>query len=171
MLLARRRPRPILEENFVSEPWACVPLARELSPVDARAFDLAAEKASEFGTVGLDAASLVRIAISRGELGEGGVLERVVAELLFMDHRRLGFFRELDPARFTSDGPPEPDCVILSAWAWELDRLKMLVILDMARVSVKLDAEEEPRVERRDNGTGVVSGSPAPEGVVRMALS
>jgi len=32
------------------------------------------------------------MAISSGELGDGGVLERVVAELLFIDHRRVGIF-------------------------------------------------------------------------------
>jgi hypothetical protein len=33
------------------------------------------------------------MAISSGEPGDGGVLERVVAELLFIDHRRVGIFR------------------------------------------------------------------------------
>jgi hypothetical protein len=64
---------------------------RNVRPVAARAFFL--KKASELGTVGVDASSLVLMAISSGELGDGGVLERVVAELLFIDHRRTGIFR------------------------------------------------------------------------------
>jgi len=53
---------------------------------------------SELGSVGFDACSLLRIAISIGDPGEGGefeggVLERVVAELLFIDHLRVGILR------------------------------------------------------------------------------
>jgi hypothetical protein len=33
------------------------------------------------------------MAISSGELGDGGEFERVVAELLFIDHRRFGVLR------------------------------------------------------------------------------
>jgi len=62
-----------------------------VKPVDTRGFFL--KKASELGTVGCDASSLDLMAISSGELGDGGVLERVVAELLFIDHRRLGALR------------------------------------------------------------------------------
>lgn len=76
--------------------------ARRLKPVEARAFRFS-KNTSEVGTVGVDACSLVLTAISRGELGEGGVLERVVAELLFIDHLRDGVLRWEGSARLTSD--------------------------------------------------------------------
>jgi len=66
---------------------------RRFKPVEARDFFL--RNSSGLGTVGIEACSRVLVdAISRGgELGDGGLFERVVAELRFIDHRRVGGFR------------------------------------------------------------------------------
>jgi hypothetical protein len=62
-----------------------------LRPVEARAFFF--RNSSELGTVGVEACSLVFAAISSGDPGDGGVFEAVVAELRFIDQRRVGGFR------------------------------------------------------------------------------
>jgi hypothetical protein len=126
---------------------------RRLKPVAARDFFFSAKNTSVVGTVGFDASSFVLGAISRGEPGEGGVFERVVAELLFMDHRRLGTFRWPVSCRLASEAAPGIGGIAALS-VWELARLKKL---DMLRL--KLDVE--PRVERLERGTGVGSWSAA----------
>lgn len=106
---------------------------------------------------------MVFTAISKGELGEGGVFERVVAELLFIDHLREGVFRWEDPGRLTSDTSAEwgaPPIAALSVC--ELLRLKKLDIL-------RLKLEVEPRVDRLERGTGV--GSCSDDGVAGIGVN
>jgi hypothetical protein len=86
----------------------------------------------------LDASSLVLIAISSGELGDGGVLERVVAELLFIDHRRVGSFLCPVSDKFKADAFPSS---VPSAALSEPTRLRKL---DMVRL--KLDVEPKERL-------------------------
>jgi len=118
---------------------------RKLKPVDARAFFFS-KNASLLGTVGVEASSFDLIFISRGEPGEGGELERVVAELLFMDHRRVGGLRWSPSPRFVSEvAPSEPNTALLLSVSCELVRRK---ILDIVRLKLELD----PRVERLDSG-------------------
>jgi hypothetical protein len=94
-------------------------------------------KASEPGTVGFDASSLDLMAISSGELGDGGVLERVVTELLFIDHRRAGIFCCAASGKFSADaGALCPGSAPIAALSVCEPRLKKL---DMVRL--KFDVE------------------------------
>lgn len=77
---------------------------RRLRPVAARDF-LALRNSSGCGTVGLEGWSPVLVAISSGEPGDGGVLDRVVAELRFMEKRRVGGLRCDASAKFGSELP------------------------------------------------------------------
>jgi hypothetical protein len=119
--------------------------------------DFFLKKASDPGTVGLDASSLVLMTISSGELGDGGVLERVVAELLFIDHRRDGTFRWAASGRFKLDMVALLPGSTTSAALSEPTRLRKL---DM----VRLKFEFEPKVERLEGGAGLGSWS-ATDGV------
>lgn len=113
---------------------------RKLNPVVARVFFL--RKASEPGRVGCDGSSLDSldlIAISSGDPGDGGVFERVVAELLFIDHRRLGTLRWAASGKFNSDALALFESGPLSAC--EPTRLRKL---DMVRRKLVF----EPKVER-----------------------
>jgi hypothetical protein len=124
---------------------------RNEKPVDVRVFFL---KASEPGIVGFDASSLVLMAISSGELGDGGVLERVVTELLFIDHRRAGIFCCAASGKFSADvgalclgsGPGAALSVC------EAPRLKKL---DM----VRLKFDVELKVKRLEAVSGLESWS------------
>lgn len=87
--------------------------------------------------------------ISRGEPGDGGESERVVAEDLFMEKRREWLARGLlltigaVGAEATEGGAVSTMAEeSLETWACEVDRRKMLDI-------VRLKLEVEPRVERR----------------------
>ena len=135
---------------------------RKLKPVEARAFFFS-KNASELGTVGVEASSVDLIFIYRGELGEGGELERVVAELLFMDHRRTGVLRWPPSARFVSEvAPSEPNTALpLLSVSCELVRRK---ILDIVRLKLELD----PRVERLDSGMEL--GSCSADGVAGVGV-
>jgi len=135
---------------------------RRVKPVDVRVFFL--KKASDPGTVGRDASSLVLMAISRGELGDGGVLERVVAELLFIDHRRIGIFRWAVSGRFRADtaaGLPEsaPSAALSVC---EPTRLRKL---DMVRRKFDVERLEGGAAAGSWSGEGVagegVEGGPA----------
>jgi hypothetical protein len=94
------------------------------------------------------------IAISRGELGDGGVLERVVAELLFIDHRRIGILRWAASGKFRADTaagfPGSAPSAALSVC--EPTRLRKL---DMVRLKFE--------VERLEGGAA--AGSWSSEGV------
>jgi hypothetical protein len=123
---------------------------RNEKPVDVRVFFL---KASEPGIVGFDASSLVLITISSGELGDGGVLERVVTELLFIDHRRAGIFCCAASGKFSADaGALCPGSGPSTALSVEAPRLKKL---DM----VRLKFDVELKVERLEAGSGPESWS------------
>lgn len=124
---------------------------RNEKPVDVRVFFL---KASEPGTVGFDASSLLLMAISSGELGDGGEFERVVAELLFIDHRRAGIFWWAASGKFNADAgalcPGSAPRPALSAC--EPPRLKKL---DMVRLKVDV----ELKVGRLEGGSALGSWS------------
>lgn len=138
---------------------------RRFRPVEARAFFFS-KKASVLGTVGFEASSLDLTAISNGEPGDGGELDRVVAELLFMDHRRLGGF--LWPSsRLVSEAPLSEPKAALSP-SCELVRRKRLDIVRLKEPLLKF--ELEPRVERRDSGIGAGSSCSA-DGVAGVGVA
>jgi hypothetical protein len=131
-----------------------------VKPVDVRGFFL--KKASDPGIVGCDASSFDLTAISSGELGDGGELERVVAELLFIDHRRFGIFR------WAASGNCKVEAVALLAAesgpalsGCDPTRFKKL---DM----VRLKFEDEPKVERLEESAPV--GSRSGEGVTGVGV-
>ncbi len=128
---------------------------RSEKPVEVRAFFL---KASELGTVGFDASSLVLMAISNGEPGDGGVLERVVAELRFIDHRRVGIFLGgAVSCKFgVEEGAPVPSTPKAALSVCEPPRLRKL---DM----VRLKFEVEPKVDRLEGGAELASSWSAEE--------
>lgn len=121
-----------------------------MKPVDARDFFL--KKASDPGIVGCDASSFDLMAISSGELGDGGELERVVAELLFIDHRRFGIFR------WAASGNCKVEAVVLLA-----ESAPALSGCDPTRFRkldmVRLKFEDEPKVERLEESAPVGSRS------------
>lgn len=135
---------------------------RNVNPVDAR--DFLPKKAFESGTVGFDASSLVLMAISSGELGDGGEFERVVAELLFIDQRRIVIFRCADSGKLKLDDgallpESEPPSAVLSVC--EPTRFKSP---DTARVNVdRLEggAEVGSRSAAGVAGVGVDGGGAA----------
>lgn len=110
----------------------------KLSPVDARSFFLELKNSSGTGGARVEGCPRVFDVISREELGEGegGVLERVVFELLFMDQRRAGAFFSDAPLQ-TGSGRANPALSYC-----EFERRKRLDI-------VRLKLEVEPRVDRR----------------------
>lgn len=121
---------------------------RRLNPVDERL--LFFSKSSGAGKVPL--VDLLVIAISRGDPGEGGELERVVVEDLFMEKRRPlgGGPVAVDDAPPSEVSEAGADSVMPEPMTWELDRRKRF---DKDRLKLPV----EPRVERRDSGAGVKS--------------
>lgn len=126
--------------------WTTKLIARDrrFRPVEARDFFF--RKSSWLGTVDVEACSrvLVEAISSGGELGDGGLFERVVAELRFIDQRLVGGFRCAPSARLESDVPvlASPSVEVnadLSLIEFEFVRRKKLDI-----VRLKLDVE--PRV-------------------------
>jgi len=99
------------------------------------------------------------MAISNGEPGEGGVLERVVAELRFIDHRRTGtFLGGAASCKFgVEEGALFPSAPKAALSVCELPRLRKL---DM----VRLKFEDEPKVGRLEGGPEP-AGSWSTEGV------
>ena len=87
-----------------------------------------------------------------GEDGEGGVLERVVVELLFIDQRRVGILRPSVNCMLTSGAAASPARAIsktaLSVAAIEFVRRKRLDI-----VRLKLLLEDPVRDVRLVKGT------------------
>jgi hypothetical protein len=88
---------------------------------------------------------LVGFAISSGEVGDGGVLERVELYDLFMEKRLVGF------ARGPGEGAAEVSRGAVGTPTCEVERRKRLLM-------VRLKLEVDPRVERRESGGGA-SGS------------
>jgi hypothetical protein len=143
-LLARRFPlvgRPLRWDGatkFTARP-------RRLKPVDERL--LFFSKSSGAGTVPL--VDLFVMAISSGDPGDGGELERVVLDDLFIENRRpLGggpVATDGVPAREMSDGGAES--VTAEEGTFEFERRK---IFDSDRLKLPV----EPRVGRRESGVG-----------------
>jgi hypothetical protein len=127
-----------------------------VKPVDVRGFFL--KKASDPGIVGFDASSFDLTAISSGELGDGGELERVVAELLFIDQRRFGIFR------WAASGNCKVVLLAESALALSGCDPTRFRKLDM----VRLKFEDEPKVERLEESAPV--GSRSGEGVTGVGV-
>lgn len=123
-------------------------IGRERNEKPVRARDFLLKKASELGTVGVEACSLVLIAISSGESGEGGELERVVAELLFIDHRRMCPFRGTVSDRFKPGTASDTPVALLSGW---------LPTLFSSAEKVRRKLPDEPKVGRLEGGAGVVA--------------
>lgn len=140
-LLARR---PEAGRGWRPEGATKLTRPRRLKPVEERLFFFS--KSSGAGRVPF--VDLLVMAISRGEPGEGGELERVVLEDLFIEKRRPlggGPLVMVEPPREVSEAGAESMMALVLVC--EVERRKRLE-------SERLKLPVEPRVDRRESGVG-----------------
>jgi len=123
-------------------------IGRERNEKPVRARDFLLKKASELGIVGVEACSLALTTISSGESGEGGEVERVVAELLFIDHRRMCPFRGAASDRFKPGTASDIPATLLSGW---------LPTLFNSAEKVRRKLPDEPKVGRLEGGARMIA--------------
>lgn len=127
-----------------------VPLAkltarpRSEKPVDARFFFL---KSSVVGMVGSALESCACAAISKGEPGDGGLLDRVVAEDLFMENRRPRLLGWAVPFKLVSEAGAVDESASAKSCLPDCEFV-LLKMLD----TVRRKPPAEPRVDRLDRG-------------------